>query len=98
MKESEIIDVTALAEDAQQIHIESPDTFYAPPHHELDELKEGSIVKICVERERFWTIIKEIDGDKIKAEVNNHLIGSDEHNIYFEDIVSFEKRHIYQIH
>lgn len=35
--------------DAQQLHIEYPDTFGVPPDALLDALKPGSIVKICAE-------------------------------------------------
>ena len=35
--------------DAQQRHLENPDTFEVPPDALLDALKPGSIVKICAE-------------------------------------------------
>jgi hypothetical protein len=93
----EAIDLRHRATDAQQMAISNPKTFEAPDQDELNNLVEGDFVKICVDRERFWTLITEIKGDVITAEINNDLVFSDEHHLYSEDIVIFEKRHIYSI-
>ncbi|HSG31860.1 MAG TPA: hypothetical protein VLB82_09975 [Thermodesulfobacteriota bacterium] len=85
-------------EDAQQIFSEHPDTFYAPSKEELETITEGSLVKICVCNERFWTIVKSVDGETIVATVNNQLIESDEHNLFLGDEITFEKKNIYNIY
>ncbi len=83
--------------DAQEQHKQSPETFDAPSIIELSTLKKGDTVKVCNGKERFWTIIKEITGDKIKAEVNNQLFDAKEYGYDCGDTISFEKRHIYDI-
>jgi len=94
----ETIDLRNRAVDAQQMAKDNPKTFEAPKEVDLNFLADGAYVKICVDRERFWTIIKEIENDVIVAEINNHLVFSDEHGLYDGDIVMFEKRHIYSIY
>ena len=81
--------------DAQEQHKLHPDTFYAPSNEELDSLKKGDIVKVCNGEERFWTRILSINGDKIKATVDNDLLDADDYDC--GDTISFEKRHIYNI-
>lgn len=82
--------------DAQKQHKLHPKTFYAPSNEELDNLKKGDTVKVCNGEERFWTCILSITGDKIKAIVDNVLLDGDEYDN--RDIISFEKRHIYDIY
>ena len=83
--------------DAQKMARKYPKTFEAPTQEELGALEVGHLVKVCdeVAGERFWTIIKHIDGDVITAEVNNYLICVDDYGV--GDEIVFEKRHIYDI-
>ena len=69
--------VTALLSNAQEMGLLHPDTFTAQPSlAQLDGLKEGDVVKICVldPGERFWCIVNSIKGETITAEVNNMLV------------------------
>lgn len=86
--ENEFID----AQEMAQLH---PDTFEAPSTEELNQIKEGSIVKICNGEERFWTTVIKIDKSKVTAAVDNQLLGDYDYD--FGDVIEFEKRHIYSI-
>ena len=69
-------DVTAILSNAQEMGRLHPDTFTAQPSPEqLDGLKAGDVVKICVPDpgERFWCIIKAVNGHTITAQVDNEL-------------------------
>ena len=81
--------------DAMQRHKEFPHTFQVPRKAELNKLKPGQLVKVCHNGERFWTIIKTIDGKSITATVDNALVM--EQPFQFGDVISFEKRHIFDI-
>lgn len=83
--------------DAQEMHKKHPQTFDAPSREDLTDLKLGDIVKMCAnEKERFWTIITAIKGNKITASADNKLV----HNFGFNlgDIIEFEKKNIYDIY
>ena len=42
--------------------------------------------------ERFWTIVQEVEGDVLRAEVNNHLLAPDSPRC--GEIIEFRRRHI----
>ena len=63
--------------DAQQMRLEHPEKFYAPPASDLNAITPGDYVKICAFDERFWTKVIKRDGDIIWATVANNLICSD---------------------
>ena len=81
--------------DAQQLKRENPDTFTTPSDEDLLALEVGDIVKVCDGEERFWNVVKEINGDVIVAEVNNCLIGDQPYGV--GHLIQFSKRHIYDI-
>jgi len=81
--------------DAQEMVQLHPETFEAPTADELDQITEGTIVKICNGEERFWAGVTKVDGEKISASVDNDLLGDYGYN--YGDIIEFEKRHIYSI-
>lgn len=83
-------------QDAQQLAKEHPDTFEVPYDATLNAIEVGDVVKVCDGEERFWTVVKGIDGDTITAEVNNNLIGEQPYN--YGDLIQYEHRHIYDIH
>jgi hypothetical protein len=51
-------------------------------------IKPGSCVKICINRERFWCIVKKIYNDDVVAVVYNHLILNKD--IKFKDVIKFK--------
>ena len=53
----------------------------------MTKLTKGDFVKIVDKGERFWTIIKKIDGNKIKAKIDNKLIFKHKYN--YGDIIEF---------
>ena len=81
--------------DAQEMAQKHPDTFEAPTTEELNEVKEGSFVKICNGEERFWATVTKISVDKVTADVDNDLLGDYGYNL--GDEIEFEKKHIYSI-
>ena len=81
--------------DAQSMARMHPYTFMAPGLEELAVIKVGDFVKVCHNNERFWSIVKSVDGVTVTAEVNNDLICSQPFKC--GDTISFEKRHIYDI-
>ena len=70
-------------------------TFWAPGTKELEDLKVGHFVKVCDNEERFWIEITKINKDKLEGRVDNDLVYT--HPFKCDDIVKFEKRHIYDI-
>lgn len=81
--------------DAQKMHKENPDTFFAPSIEELSEIQIKDSVKVCVNnRERFWVTVEKIDENNIIGVVDNNLV---EINLKLGEEIRFEKRHIYDI-
>ena len=81
--------------DAQEMAQLHPETFEAPSTEELNQIKEGAIVKICNGEERFWANVTKVDEEKVSASVDNDLLGDYGYNL--GDVIEFEKRHIYSI-
>lgn len=89
-------------EDAQAMRIKYPDTFEAPTKEDLDNLKIGDFVKVCIqipnrvgempESERFWIEITKIKGDVITGKVSNDLIYL---QLSYQETISFVKNNIY---
>ena len=65
--------------NAQEQHIRNPDTFEVPTYNELNNIKLGDFVKVCINSERFWLKVIHITGNIIIGEVNN--------NLYFSDLI-----------
>ena len=85
--------------DATEMAKKYPQTFQAPSGAELDSLRVGDFIKVCAEvgltGERFWCIINRIEGDAIKAEVNNDLVLVEDFNC--GDVIEVRKCNIYDI-
>ena len=81
--------------DAQEMAQLHPDTFESPTTEELNQIEEGTYVKVCNEHERFWMEVNNVDDNKITATVSNNLLG--DYGYDFGDVVEFEKRHVYSI-
>jgi hypothetical protein len=83
--------------NAQQMAKDHPNTFEAPLQKDLDAIKVGSYVKICVEPERFWVKVTARQDDNLTGEINNDLIASDSHGLFCDMTVEFTVDNIYQI-
>ncbi len=83
--------------DAQEMAKQHPATFEVPHQKELDEIRCDDFVKICAASERFWVRVTSVTGDHIEGIVDNVLICSDEHNLFFGQKVRFFKHHVYTI-
>jgi len=82
--------------DAQQMAKTYPDTFEAPDQQELDRVKVGDSVKICINnKERVWVEVTEIGGGQLKGKIDNCPIVIDD--VAFGDAISFKKENIYSV-
>ena len=88
----------AIFNDAQELQKSYPDTFQAPSPDELKALRVGSLVKICADDvERFWVIVTHLQGGQLQGTIDNELVKTEMHRLRCDDVVSFERRHIYEI-
>lgn len=87
--------------DAQEMERLHPATFEAPTADELDELRPGMHAKVCTAGEggeRFWVKIDTIEGNTLTGKVDNDLVRTHAHGWKHNDVVTFERRHVYQTH
>lgn len=91
----DIMNISESSVDAKQKSLDHPETFDYP-EEELKNLRESDYVKISHNKERFWVMLTEVDGDKLTGFVSNDLVRK--HPFKCDDKVSFEKRHVYQIY
>lgn len=88
--------------DAQEMQRRHPSTFSAPTGDEIKGLRTKSYVKVCAGRERFWVQIIGIAFDDVdphktvfRGRVDNDLAFKSEHGLDYNDLITFEGRHIY---
>lgn len=84
--------------NAQDMAKKYPATFHAPDASTLARIIPGSFVKVCACDERFWALVRVIDGDTITAEVNNDLVRTNEHGLKCGDVITFQFCHVYNIY
>ncbi len=82
--------------DAQEKAKKAPFTFFAPSISELEDIKAGSIVKICNGDERFWVTVNLISDEDIIGTIDNDLLGNNPYKC--GDKVKFHKNNIYDIY
>lgn len=84
--------------DAQRMAQEHPLTFEVPSPDELASICPGSCVKVCSLPERFWVTVTAVNADgSLTGTVANALIFTDRHGLDYEDEVTFERRHVYDV-
>ena len=91
-------DISAQLVNAQELHLQHPESFEIPCPDELKALAPYDFVKICNGKERFWVKITDVDvlGNNLTGIIDNKLI--DEYIEYnYGDMVSFRKCHVYTI-
>lgn len=81
--------------DAQEMAKKHPDTFGCPSQNELSAIKVGYNVKVSYNNERFWVLVKKINGDEVVGQVDNDLVL--EQPFSCGNLIRFEKRHVYDI-
>lgn len=84
--------------DAQAMALAFPETFQRPAPVALAALQVGDIVKVGTGDERFWTIIQDIHGKWISATIDNELQHSEQHGLFCDDMIRFERKHIFDIY
>jgi uncharacterized protein YegJ (DUF2314 family) len=91
--------------NAQEMHKLHPKTFEVPSDEELNNIKIGDFVKICIygklepdfsdiDNERFWVEVTEINNDEIIGTVDNELVEVD---LKYGEKIKFKKENIYSI-
>lgn len=86
--------------DAQEMARNHPDTFYAPNlDEEIPNLRVGKWIKVSTGNERFWCQITEINHAEgtVFCRVDKHLVCSEEHGLYYNDIISVTPNMFYDI-
>jgi hypothetical protein len=82
--------------DAQQMHLQYPDTFAVPSEEELAAVKAGYSVKISNGKERFWVeITRRSRNGRLYGKVANNLVF--DHGYDLGDLVVFKQCNIYDI-
>lgn len=81
--------------DAQKLKRDHPKTFGVPTVKQLAKLKKGYYVKVSHNEERFWVILTEVRGKRLKGTVTNALVYDQPFSL--DDTIIFEKRHVYNI-
>jgi len=87
-------DITNWLSDAQEMHTQHPDTFWAPSTEELDAIKPDMHVKICDNEQRFWCTVKSTSGAHVVGVVADQT-GHEDRGYGFGQNVTFEKRFVY---
>jgi hypothetical protein len=82
--------------NAVELSKKFPNTFQLPSLSMLSKIKVGDNVKVCLNNERFWCLVKGIDFEKetLAASVNNILQLND---LKLGDIVFLNFYNIYDI-
>ncbi len=81
--------------NAQKMHELYPKTFDVPTIEELNSLKKGDSVKVCIDDiERFWVTVTSVNNDEIIGIVDNELIDLD---LKIGEEIKFKKENIYSI-
>jgi len=84
--------------DAQKMHKENPETFYAPILPLLKTVIAGSTVKIGIGGERFWVYVKSVNFNELTGTIDNDLVRTDIHGLKCNDEVKFNIINILQIY
>lgn len=88
--------LSKIASNVQEEHKEFG--FSAPTETELSKLDNGSIVKIKVSGENFWTVISQITKEgEITATIVNELLRPEKHGLKYQDQVVFHLNNIWEI-
>jgi hypothetical protein len=80
--------------DAQAMAQQHP-ALRAPSLSELARVASCDVVKVCRNRERFWVLVTEVEGQVVTGTVNNRLVWNDD--LTEDQTVQFEKRHIFAV-
>lgn len=81
--------------DAYEMSLKHPDTFEYHTEEEINSIAIGDSVKVNDGKERFWTIIVEINTDHLVGKIDNELCNDQKYN--YQSKIIIERRHIYQI-
>ena len=80
--------------NAQAMHSLHPGTFDVPTAGDLQALRVGNWVKVCVNNERFWCVVTDISEGIITGRVDNNLL---QDGLQCGDVIQFPTDCIYDI-
>lgn len=80
--------------NVQAMHSLYPGTFEAPTASALQRLRVGNWVKVCVNRERFWCVVTDINEGIVTGRIDNDLL---QDSLQCGDIIQFPTDCIYDI-
>ena len=84
--------------NARELKKENPNTFFAPSEEHLKTIEVGDSVKVSTGGERFWMTVSELTPEEgVIGIVDNDLICSEDHGLFFEDKVAFKLENIHNI-
>jgi hypothetical protein len=88
--------------DSERKSKADPDAWDHPPQEVLDRIQPGYLVNVGVTHvklagERFWGIVREINGSAITIQIDQKLVCCKEHGLNYMDDVSIEMRHVFGI-
>jgi hypothetical protein len=80
--------------NAQEMARQHPDTFEVPSRAALSELREGDLVKVSNNAERFWLQIVARHGNVFVGRVDNLLLFG---RVNYGDHIEFQACNVYDI-
>jgi hypothetical protein len=80
--------------DAQEMARAYPQSFQAPSPLDLHDIKVGDSIKVCLNNERFWLSVIQVQGDRILGKVTNDLLFND---LRYGSQIVVEKRHVHDV-
>lgn len=83
--------------NAQQMHRDHPESFYVPSDAELASIAPGDSVKVCTGLERFRVTVTKATKTRLTGTVDNDLVCTDEHGLFYGDTLSFARENVYDI-
>ena len=97
MKRTLVVNPTTPFDDAAEPSVQYPDAFLRPDPSDLKQVGGRDMVKVSTGGERFWCEVLERNGEVLLGRIDNDLVCSEVHGLYFNDVVQFERKNIYQI-
>jgi hypothetical protein len=79
-----------------------PDAWEHPSEDALRGIEAGYLVNVGVTHaksagERFWGVVREVNGDAIRIQIDQKLVGGKEHGLNYQDELCVERRHVFGI-
>lgn len=97
MRRTLVVNPTTPFQDAAALAVQYPDKYQRPDSSDLKQLRTGDLVRLDCGGEPFWCEVLERNGETLLGRIDNDLVCSEIHGLYYNDVVQFERKNIYQI-